>query len=82
MPKGYVIGHEPMGIVEEVGPEVTKVKKGDRVVVPFNVACGHCFYCEHGMTSQCDNSNEYYDSGGTSALEKSTETIQEVKLNI
>ncbi len=64
LPKGYSIGHEPMGIVEEVGPEVTKVKKGDRVVVPFNVACGHCTYCNHGETSQCDNSNPHYDSGG------------------
>lgn len=36
----YVIGHEPMGIVEDVGPEVTRVKKGDRVIIPFNVACG------------------------------------------
>lgn len=38
--KDYVIGHEPMGIVEEVGPEVTRVKKGDRVVLPFNISCG------------------------------------------
>jgi S-(hydroxymethyl)glutathione dehydrogenase/alcohol dehydrogenase len=42
LPPGYVIGHEPMGIVEEVGPEVTRVKKGDRVVIPFTVACGEC----------------------------------------
>lgn len=64
--KDYVIGHEPMGIVEEVGPEVTKVKKGDRVVLPFNIACGHCFYCEHDMESQCDHSNrnEDIDTGG------------------
>lgn len=55
--KDYVIGHEPMGIVEEVGPEVTRVKKGDRVVLPFNIACGECFYCNHDMESQCDNSN-------------------------
>lgn len=64
---GYVIGHEPMGIVEEVGPEVTKVKKGDRVVLPFNISCGHCFYCQHDMESQCDNSNpnkELADTGG------------------
>jgi S-(hydroxymethyl)glutathione dehydrogenase / alcohol dehydrogenase len=64
LPIGYVIGHEPMGIVEEVGPEVTKVKKGDRVVVPFNVSCGDCYYCKHDLTSQCDNSNPHYDSGG------------------
>ncbi|MFA1713914.1 zinc-dependent alcohol dehydrogenase [Peribacillus frigoritolerans] len=64
--KDYVIGHEPMGIVEEVGPEVTKVKKGDRVVLPFNISCGHCYYCEHDMESQCDNSNpnEAVDTGG------------------
>lgn len=61
---GYIIGHEPMGIVEEVGPEVTKVKKGDRVVIPFNVSCGHCFYCQHQMESQCDNSNPHKDTGG------------------
>lgn len=59
--KDYVIGHEPMGIVEEVGPEVTKVKKGDRVVLPFNISCGHCFYCEHDMESQCDHSNRNPD---------------------
>ena len=64
--KGYVIGHEPMGIVEEVGPDVTHVKKGDRVVIPFNVACGDCFYCQNDMESQCDNANENpeVDSGG------------------
>lgn len=64
--KDYVIGHEPMGIVEEVGSSVTKVKKGDRVVIPFNLACGHCFYCEHEMESQCDNSNRnpHVDTGG------------------
>ncbi|WP_375088030.1 zinc-dependent alcohol dehydrogenase [Peribacillus sp. RS7] len=64
--KDYVIGHEPMGIVEEVGPEVSKVKKGDRVVLPFNISCGHCYYCEHDMESQCDNSNpnEAVDTGG------------------
>lgn len=55
--KNTVIGHEPMGIVEEAGPDVTKVKKGDRIVLPFNISCGHCFYCSHEMESQCDNSN-------------------------
>ncbi|WP_217596748.1 zinc-dependent alcohol dehydrogenase [Cohnella sp. GbtcB17] len=57
--KDFVIGHEPMGIIEEVGPEVTRVKKGDRVVIPFNVSCGKCYYCEHDMESQCDNSNPH-----------------------
>ncbi len=64
--KDYVIGHEPMGIVEEVGSTVTKVKKGDRVVLPFNVSCGTCFYCMHDLESQCDNSNDNpeVDAGG------------------
>ncbi|AXI08107.1 glutathione-dependent formaldehyde dehydrogenase [Oceanobacillus zhaokaii] len=64
LPIDYVIGHEPMGIVEEAGPNVTSVKKGDRVVIPFTVACGTCTYCQHDLESQCDNSNPHYDSGG------------------
>ncbi|MGN7357686.1 zinc-dependent alcohol dehydrogenase [Paenibacillus sp. SAF-054] len=60
----YIIGHEPMGIVEEVGPEVTHVKKGDRVIIPFNVACGECFFCKNQMESQCDNANEAKNTGG------------------
>lgn len=59
----YVIGHEPMGIVEEVGPEVTKLKKGDRVIIPFNIACGECFFCKNHLESQCDNSNDNGDMG-------------------
>lgn len=59
----YVIGHEPMGIVEEVGPEVTKLKKGDRVIIPFTIACGECFYCKNHLESQCDNSNDNGDMG-------------------
>ncbi|PKG24335.1 zinc-dependent alcohol dehydrogenase [Niallia nealsonii] len=65
--KDYVIGHEPMGIVEEVGPDVTKVKKGDRVVLPFNISCGHCYYCEHDMESQCDNANPNKEQADTGA---------------
>ncbi len=64
LPIGYMIGHEPMGIVEEIGPKVTKLKKGDRVVIPFTVACGHCPYCQSNHESQCDNANPHYDSGG------------------
>jgi S-(hydroxymethyl)glutathione dehydrogenase / alcohol dehydrogenase len=63
-PTDYVIGHEPMGVVEEVGPEVTELKKGDRVIIPFNVSCGHCWYCTHDLTSQCDNSNPHGEMGG------------------
>ncbi|MFJ6156832.1 zinc-dependent alcohol dehydrogenase [Pseudarthrobacter sp. NPDC092184] len=54
MHKGDVIGHEPMGIVEEVGSAVTNLRKGDRVVVPFNISCGHCFMCGLGLQSQCE----------------------------
>jgi len=63
-PTDFVIGHEPLGIVEEVGPEVTKVKKGDRVIIPFQAACGHCWYCSHDLTSQCDHSNPHGEMGG------------------
>ncbi|MDU4694418.1 MULTISPECIES: zinc-dependent alcohol dehydrogenase [Paenibacillus] len=59
----YIIGHEPMGIVEEVGPEVTHLKKGDRVIIPFTIACGECFYCKNHLESQCDNANENGDMG-------------------
>jgi len=52
--EGDILGHEPMGVVEEVGPEVTNVRPGDRVVVPFNIACGRCFMCRHGLHSQCE----------------------------
>lgn len=52
-----VLGHEFMGIVEEVGPEVTRVKKGDRVIVPFSIACGQCFFCAQGFHANCSHSN-------------------------
>lgn len=62
--QGYVLGHETMGIVVEAGKDVTNVKIGDRVIVPFPVACGHCIFCEHGEFSQCDNSNQHGEAGG------------------
>ena len=66
MDKGDVIGHEPMGIVEEVGPAVTNLKPGDRVVIPFTVACGHCYMCERGLQSQCETTQvREYNSGAT-----------------
>lgn len=64
MPQDYIIGHEPVGIVEEAGPEVTTLKKGDKVIIPFNVACGQCWYCNNHLESQCDNSNPHGDMGG------------------
>jgi threonine dehydrogenase-like Zn-dependent dehydrogenase len=64
---GDVLGHEPMGIVEEVGVGVTNIKPGDRVVVPFNVSCGHCFMCEQGLQSQCETT-QVRDKGKGAAL--------------
>ena len=52
--EGDILGHEPMGIVEEVGSEVTHIKPGDRVVIPFNISCGHCFMCDQGLYAQCE----------------------------
>jgi threonine dehydrogenase-like Zn-dependent dehydrogenase len=54
MGEGATLGHEPMGIVEEVGTEVTHVKPGDRVVIPFTICCGHCWMCDRGFQSQCE----------------------------
>lgn len=64
MRRGDILGHEPMGIVEEVGPEVKRLRVGDRVVVPFNIACGHCWMCEQGLFSQCETTQvREYGSG-------------------
>ncbi len=54
MKPGDIVGHEAMGVVEEVGAEVSHISPGDRVVVPFNIACGHCFMCARGLYSQCE----------------------------
>lgn len=68
--KPLVMGHEFMGIVEEAGPEVKDLKKGDRVVVPFPIACGHCFFCQHGLTPHCENSNPNYGPEGGMLTQK------------
>jgi S-(hydroxymethyl)glutathione dehydrogenase / alcohol dehydrogenase len=64
--RDMVLGHEFMGVVEETGPGVSKVARGDRVVVPFPIACGGCFFCEHGLPGHCENSNpeNYGPEGG------------------
>ena len=58
MREGDIIGHEPMGIVEEVGREVEHISPGDRVVVPFNISCGRCFFCDQDLYSQCENTRD------------------------
>jgi len=63
---GDILGHEPMGIVEEIGSEVTGVKVGDRVVVPFNIACGTCFMCTQGLQSQCETTQVHEHGTGAS----------------
>ena len=63
---GDILGHEPMGIVEEVGSGVTQIQAGDRVVIPFNVSCGHCFMCDKGLMSQCETTQvREYDTGAS-----------------
>jgi threonine dehydrogenase-like Zn-dependent dehydrogenase len=57
MEKGDILGHEPMGEVVEVGKDVRNLKKGDRIVVPFTIACGECWFCKHELFSLCDTSN-------------------------
>jgi threonine dehydrogenase-like Zn-dependent dehydrogenase len=57
MKEGDIIGHEPMGVVVDVGSGVKNLKKGDRVVVPFTISCGSCFFCQRSLYSHCDNTN-------------------------
>jgi len=64
--KGDILGHESMGIVEEVGTEVTSLRVGQRVVVPFNIACGTCFMCRRGLQSQCETTQNVQFGTGAS----------------
>ena len=64
---GDVLGHEAMGIVEEVGSEVTHIAPGDRVVVPFNISCGRCWMCSRGLYAQCETT-QVRDQGKGAAL--------------
>src|SRR3954468_22107335 len=68
--KDMVLGHEFMGIVEEVGKGVKNLKKGDRIVVPFPIACGHCYFCQHALPVHCENSNPNYGPEGGLLTEK------------
>jgi threonine dehydrogenase-like Zn-dependent dehydrogenase len=65
---GDVLGHEPMGIVQEVGSEVTHIEPGDRVVIPFNISCGHCYTCEKDLQSQCETTQVHEYGTGASLL--------------
>ena len=67
MHEGDILGHEPMGIVEEVGSEVTDLKPGDRVVMPFQISCGHCYMCDKGLNTQCETT-QVRDQGMGAAL--------------
>jgi threonine dehydrogenase-like Zn-dependent dehydrogenase len=70
MKDGDILGHEFMGIIEDVGPEVTNVQKGDRVIIPFVIACGNCFFCQKDLYSACESTNP--DPGG--AINKKSAT--------
>jgi len=65
MKSGTILGHEGVGVIEEVGSAVTTFKPGDRVVIPSTVCCGHCSYCRAGYTSQCDKANPNGPQAGT-----------------
>ena len=65
MKPGTVLGHEGVGVVEQVGPEVRNFKPGDRVVIPSTIGCGYCAYCRQGYYSQCDNANPNGPNAGT-----------------
>jgi threonine dehydrogenase-like Zn-dependent dehydrogenase len=66
MGEGDILGHEPMGIVEEVGAEVTQIAPGDRVVIPFNISCGHCWMCDQQLYSQCETTQNRESGMGAS----------------
>jgi threonine dehydrogenase-like Zn-dependent dehydrogenase len=63
---GDILGHETMGVVEEVGAEVTHIKAGDRVVIPFNISCGHCWMCRRGLFAQCETTQNRDTGKGAS----------------
>ena len=68
MEPGDIVGHEPMGIVEATGSSVRHLDVGDRVVIPFNISCGHCWMCEHRLQSQCETTQNTEHGTGASLL--------------
>jgi threonine dehydrogenase-like Zn-dependent dehydrogenase len=66
MEPGDIVGHEPMGVVADVGPEVRTLRPGDRVVVPFNISCGTCWMCAQGLQSQCETTQNVEHGTGAS----------------
>jgi threonine dehydrogenase-like Zn-dependent dehydrogenase len=66
--EGDILGHEPIGIVEAVGDEVRHIAPGDRVVIPFNISCGHCFMCDQGLQSQCETTQVHEQGTGAALL--------------
>ncbi len=66
--EGDILGHEPMGIVEEVGSEVAHIAAGDRVVIPFNISCGRCWMCDRGLQTQCETTQNSQHGTGASLL--------------
>ena len=77
MNEGDILGHEPMGIVEEVGSDVKQIAPGDRVVIPFNISCGHCYMCDQQLYSQCETT-QVREEGKGAALFGYTELYGEV----
>jgi threonine dehydrogenase-like Zn-dependent dehydrogenase len=77
MEAGDILGHEPIGIVEEVGSAVTSIRPGDRVVMPFQVSCGRCWMCEHGLQTQCETT-QVREHGSGAALFGYSELYGEV----
>jgi threonine dehydrogenase-like Zn-dependent dehydrogenase len=77
MGEGDILGHEPMGVVEEVGSAVTNLSAGDRVVIPFQIACGHCFMCDQGLQTQCETT-QVHEHGMGAALFGYTKLYGEV----
>ena len=65
---GDILGHEPMGMVEEVGSAVTHISPGDRVVIPFNISCGHCWMCSRGLFAQCETTQVREQGKGAALL--------------